>query len=263
MKKLSGMILASALSALACTDLTDLLSIVDDDGAMGSALADPVAPAGQCDAAKIRDQIVAHYGTSAAGTDRHGRRFADLGVVYDADDSGILEESELAAIDADFAAGCAAIQARLVAQYDTDGDGALSETELAEAQSAFNDAHGGGHHGRGHHGGGHRDGDRDGHHGPPPAATDASTAAPAPRPSPMLAEFDLNQDGTLDAAEKAALRPVVRARIAAGERPFVKPPAAPAAPAATDSTDSSSGSTDAGSGTDTSGTTDPVDPANP
>jgi hypothetical protein len=56
-----------------------------------------------------------------------------------------------------------------------------------------------------------------------------------------LTEFDANADGSLDADEKAALRTTVRARIVAGERPFVKP----AAPV--DGTDT----TTAADGTDT------------
>jgi hypothetical protein len=237
MKKLPLSLVIAAVGALACGEET--LTAVVEDGATGSALNGTApSPSGECDATKIKDNIVASYGASATLTDHHARRYADLGVVYDGDDSGTLDETEQAAILADFTAGCTAIKARVVAQWDTDGDGVLSETELAAAQAAHDAEHPpcpeGERHGRGHH------------RGPPPDADGGTPPARPPhdhvdgdrperpahdhadRPSPMMAEFDTNADGTLDATEKAAMRTLVKARIAAGERPFQPP--APATP---------------------------------
>jgi hypothetical protein len=284
-----AVLLAAAVAACGGNDTTNAAATTDD-GSFGSALGDgSPQPGGQCDATKIRDAIVSNFTANAVPTQgRHGRRWADLGLVYDANDDGALDETEQQAIVDDFAAGCTAIQAQMLSKWDTDQDGTLSESELAaakaahEAEEAARDAangtrppgadgdgdhHGGGRHdghggdgkrhgghdgdrGRGDHGRGDHDGDDDHGRGDHDGDDDHGRGDHATGPSPLLKEFDANADGSLDAAEKATMRTTVRARIAAGERPFAKP----ATPV--DGTDTT---TTGGDGTDTTTASDGTD----
>lgn len=232
------------------------------DGIDASALSDAPDPAGACDAARIRDHVVRVYSAGAdsaagglpmhRGHDRN--MFRLLGFVYDADDSASLDEAEQAAIVSDFTAGCAAFAARLLAEFDTDGDGTLSAEELAAARATLAARHPAPLPGDRHP---PEDGSTDdvrpppppdgatddatddadrppppdgsGHRGPPPDGAcprrDGSAGQGA-RPSPMqglVAEYDVDGDGTLNAEERATLRAAVRARIVAGESPFARP----------------------------------------
>lgn len=152
--------------------------------------------------------------------------------VYDADESGDLDETERAALLADHTARCEALQDRLLADFDADGDGTLSEAELEEARAnAPRPPHGHGPRGegdtdgppggRGHHGP-RGEGDTDGppggrgHHGPPVDLNDP--------PPPVVDEFDADGDGTLSASEAATARAEIRARLVAGEPPVAPPP---------------------------------------
>jgi hypothetical protein len=234
-----AVLLAAAVAACGGNDTTGTAADVDD-GSFGSALGEgSPEPGGQCDATKIRDGIVANFTADAPPTHgRHGRRWAELGLVYDANDDGTLDAAEQQAIFDDFSAGCAAIRTQLLAKWDTDQDGTLSESELAAARTAHeaeeaareaargDDRHDGRHGEGGRRGGKGGKGGRHGdHHGGRDGDGDHDRRDHAARPSPLVKEFDANGDGSLDAAEKATMRSTVRARIAAGERPFTKPPA--------------------------------------
>ncbi|MFM2248358.1 MAG: hypothetical protein RL071_4433 [Pseudomonadota bacterium] len=147
-----------------------------------------------------------------------------LRVVYDIDQSGVFEDSELSVLFEDFTARCAAIHAELLVRFDADGDGALSDAEqevarsthadeiaaereeglacLAEGERPEGPPAGAGEGGRPD--GGRGAGERP--EGPPPFG-------------PLEAEFDADGDGALSEAEHATLRETLRARVRSGERP--------------------------------------------
>ncbi len=141
---------------------------------------------------------------------RHGpppHHFHFMRWVYDADDSGDLDEAERATLLDDHTARCEAMQARLLAEWDADGDGALSDDELEAARAAHE---------------AERDGDRapgrpGGQGGPPPSEQRGAV------PPPVQDEFDADGDGEISSGEASVAREVLRERIRSGERPMTRP----------------------------------------
>src|SRR5204862_292001 len=64
-------------------------------------------------------------------------RVALLLSLYDADESGALDASELGQLQSDVQARCEQREAAPLAQFDTDGDGQLSDAEREAARAAL------------------------------------------------------------------------------------------------------------------------------
>ncbi len=193
-----------------------------------------------CDARAILDRIVGQYDDDGSGQvdeqpeedavwearderpdhaqRRRARAWHRLAFVYDADDSGDLDDSEMATLLDDFSVRCEAIHARLLEEFDADGSGDLDEDELAAAHAEMEarreerraemDEQGGAHHM------GASDGMADG--GGPDAGGDGGPRM-GDRPDPMVATWDVDGDGELSADELATMRAEVRERIRSGE----------------------------------------------
>jgi hypothetical protein len=144
-------------------------------------------------------------GGGPGGRGHHGPMgFRRLMWIYDADDSGELDEAERAILEADLEARGAAIEARTLAEFDADADGLLSDAELEAARSA------------------HRaaqearraaelvtyDTDGDGR-----LSREEMRAKHDAKRAGLEAEYDLDASGDLDATEKAALREYLRSVV--------------------------------------------------
>ncbi len=162
----------------------------------------------ECDAAAHRDELPAGEeanrrgggapwmgGDGSRGHGPHGWHL--LGWVYDADDSGALDEAERQEMIGDFDERCAVLQQRLVDDFDADGDGQLTGDEL-DAAFVEIDA------GRAAFGG---------------RPEDAERPQPGSAPAPVVAAYDGDGDGSLDEEETTAARAGVRAEIRAGNPP--------------------------------------------
>ncbi len=66
----------------------------------------------------------------------HGQRKAEMLQKYDANKNGTLDDSEKAALRADFQAKRQQMHAKRVAQFDTNRDGKLDDSERASAKKA-------------------------------------------------------------------------------------------------------------------------------
>jgi len=211
----------------------DVVSLRASDGGSG-----PIEPAGmgrECDAAGDFDALFAHYDSDRdealnkgecndVASDHQGADpqmrddlFSVLTLVYDADDSGDLSVGERELLLEDFTVRCEVMAARLLEDFDADGDGELSDEEHAVARAAIESDHEVMHE------------NVDGACGPPPEKEGKSSESASPdaergdRPpscfvDSLIAEFDLDADGELNADELASLRETVRDRILAGER---------------------------------------------
>ena len=133
------------------------------------------------------------------GRPPHGR--GHLAPIYDGDDSHNLDETELASLQADVAAGCSARNATLIADFDEDGDSLLSQAEWDAAREARRAAHA--------EERASLDTDGDGE-----ISSDEHDAARAA----LVAAWDVDGSGDLDDAERAAMRVDLQALVRAGER---------------------------------------------
>lgn len=143
-----------------------------------------------------------------AGTDAGvARPLHGFAALYDADDSGALDDAESAALEADRLAGCEARNARLLAAHDTNGDGALDDAELEAAQAVI-------------------DAEREARRAEAIAAYDADGDGALSREergamrdekqAALIAEFDADGDGALSEAEEDTLAESIKAEIRAG-----------------------------------------------
>jgi hypothetical protein len=127
----------------------------------------------------------------------HGR--AHLAAIYDNDESGDLDETELAALQADAALGCELKNAALLADFDVDDDGVLAQDEYDAAREARRAA---------------RDAAR--------AAADTDGDGEVSRAEHRAAEeailtaWDVDSSGDLDETERAAMRADLQALVRAG-----------------------------------------------
>jgi hypothetical protein len=114
----------------------------EENGALG---AEPFWIKG-CDPTRIVDQVVSRVDTDADGTlsdvelaavtDELGgprERLRLLIDLYDANDNGALESSELSTFESDLQARCEAREARLLARFDTNRDGTIDDAERRAA----------------------------------------------------------------------------------------------------------------------------------
>jgi len=132
------------------------------------------------------------------GRPPHGR--GHLAPVYDADESHSLDDTELAALQADVTAGCTARNAALITDFDEDGDSLLSQAEWDAAREARRAAH--------EEERASLDADGDGE-----ISSEEHDAARAA----LIATWDADSSGDLDEAERAAMRTDVQALVLAGE----------------------------------------------
>lgn len=132
------------------------------------------------------------------GRPPHGR--GHLAPVYDADESRSLDDTELAALQADVTAGCTARNAALITDFDEDGDGLLSQAEWDAARAARRAAH------EEERAGLDTDGDGE-------ISSEEHDAARAA----LIATWDADGSGDLDEDERAAMRTDLQALVRAGE----------------------------------------------
>jgi EF hand domain-containing protein len=130
--------------------------------------------------------------------------------LYDADDSGALDATELGALQSDIEARCESREAALLAQFDSDGDGKLSDAERDAARAALRARFGHGRH-RGHGEGDAGVSDDDGR---------AFGESHRDRRERAQAHFDADGDGQLDGREHAAFGEHLRGCVR-GEHPVV------------------------------------------
>lgn len=205
-----------------------------------SAPADFLPLGRECDANGAFDELFVMYDTDASGdlagqesedargdwpVDRHQMMMLDiLHNVYDTDGSGDLSDAERAVLLDDFTVRCETLAAKLTEEFDADGDGVLSDAELEVARAALEERRPeekAEMEARCEGATASAEGERPA--GPP----DGAPAEGELPPSPLIAEFDADGDGSLSAAEQANLVTVVRARIRAGELPVAPPEGAP------------------------------------
>jgi hypothetical protein len=131
------------------------------------------------------------------GHRRHGR--AHLAAIYDNDESGDLDDTELAALQSDAALGCELKNAALLASFDVDDDGVLAQDEFdaaREARRAARDA-------------ARAAADTDGDGEVSRAEHEAAEAA-------VLSAWDVDGSADLDDVERAAMRADLQALVRAG-----------------------------------------------
>jgi hypothetical protein len=131
------------------------------------------------------------------GHRQHGR--AHLAAIYDNDESGDLDDTELAALQADAALGCELKNASLLADFDVDGDGALAQAEYDAARDARREARDAAR--------AAADTDGDGE-----VSRDEHEAAEAA----VISSWDVDVSGDLDETERAAMRADLQALVRAG-----------------------------------------------
>jgi Ca2+-binding EF-hand superfamily protein len=142
-------------------------------------------------------------------------RVALLLSLYDADDSGALDATELGQLQSDVQARCAQREAALLARFDTDGDGQLSDAEREAAGAALRARFGRRHPGA-------------------RVEADAGTGNGVPGMSPRdrreraRTHFDADGDGALNREERRAFGEHMRGCVR-GEHP-VEPGAEPTPP---------------------------------
>lgn len=199
---------------------------------------------GDCDVSAHFEEIFARYDEDTSGEleapeeeDVHAERdhrelhekmrrimaWVAMETTYDADDSLELDEEEREAVMADFTTRCEVMHARIVEDFDADGDGELSEAEAEEARAelearrAEHRAEGGE---RGPEGGPEM-----GEGGPQGGEMGEGGPEGGERPEPpsmeelregFLAQWDTNEDGEVDADERAAGRAEMEERIVSG-----------------------------------------------
>ena len=130
-------------------------------------------------------------------------RAAVLLGLYDADDSGALDATELGALQQDIEARCEQRESALLARFDTDGDGQLSDAERQAARDALEQRFG-----RGHHRG----------HGDAGVADDHDGESPRDRRERVAGRFDRDGNGRLDRGEQHAFGEHLRGCVR-GEHP--------------------------------------------
>jgi EF hand domain-containing protein len=129
-------------------------------------------------------------------------RVALLLELYDADESGALDATELAALAEDVEARCEQREAALLDRFDTDGDGELSDAERQAARDTLEARFGRGrHHGRGDAG-----------------ADDDSGESRRERRERAAGRFDRDGDGRLSGGERRAFGEHLRGCVR-GEHP--------------------------------------------
>lgn len=188
-----------------------------------------------CDAEAVLERIVARYDDDGDGVvkeqpeedavwearqdrpdhaqHRRARAWHRLQFVYDVDDSGDLDDSEMATMLDDFTVRCEAIHERLLEDFDADGSGDLDDDELAaahaemEARREERRAEMEGSDGPSHGDTGEGHGDTGGH----------PEMGGGPSGDPMLDTWDVDEDGELSAEELSTMRAEVRERIRSGE----------------------------------------------
>jgi Ca2+-binding EF-hand superfamily protein len=140
--------------------------------------------------------------------------------VYDTDDSGSLEASELEAVKTDLEARCESLRERLLERFDTNGDGTLDATEREAARQALRERFAAHHAARLDE----FDGNGDGRLGPLERrrAGQRVRERVEQRREALADQFDVDQNGELDATERAALEAHLR-RCVRGEEPLMPP----------------------------------------
>ena len=129
-------------------------------------------------------------------------RVALLLELYDADESGALDATELGALEGDVEARCERREAALLSRFDTDGDGELSDAERQAARDALEERFGRGrHHGRGDAG-----------------ADDDAGEPRRDRRERAAGRFDRDGDGRLNRGERRAFGEHLRGCVR-GENP--------------------------------------------
>jgi Ca2+-binding EF-hand superfamily protein len=146
--------------------------------------------------------------------------------VYDADDSGSLEASELDVVRTDLEARCENLRDRMLARFDTNGDGTLDAAEREAARAALRDRFASRHAARLDE----FDRNRDGRLGPlERRRVGQQVRQRVERRRQALADqFDSDRNGELDPTERAALAAHLR-QCVRGETPLM--PAAGEEPA--------------------------------
>jgi Ca2+-binding EF-hand superfamily protein len=172
-----------------------------------------------CGFGAIRQQIRERFDTDGDGrlgaeeraaiADEFGSpvdRVALLLELYDADESGALDATELGALQGDVEARCAGREAALIARFDTDGDGELSDAERQAAREALE----------------HRFGRGRGHERGDAGADDGDGESPRERRERAAGRFDRDGDGRLNRGERRAFGEHLRGCVR-GEHPVDDP----------------------------------------
>jgi hypothetical protein len=123
-----------------------------------------------------------------------------LAPIYDVDESRSLDDTEQAALVADLTAGCTARNAAVLADFDVDASGDLSQAEWDSARASLRAAH------EAERASLDTDGDGE----------LSETEHEAAR-AELMATWDLDDSGDLDADERAAMRTDLQALVRAGD----------------------------------------------
>lgn len=137
-------------------------------------------------------------------TDPSGRPLPPFAFIYDANDDGVLQEEEHATLREDLGVRCQARHALMLQRFDGNQDGTLDQAEREAARAAMQATAEGW----------VREHDLDGNGCLSPQEHHAAMQGAD------LATFDADHDGTLNAAEKTALRAAMRERFRSGLMPF-------------------------------------------
>lgn len=127
-----------------------------------------------------------------------------LDFVYDADDSGALDEAERKTLQADLVLRCQALDT-LFAELDANGDGKLDDAEREDLHALFGPPP---------------------HRGPPkgdPGSERPTRPAKGQLPPPGMRAYDTDRSGELDDEERQAARADIQDRLRNGLPPFPAP----------------------------------------